>query len=381
MNKLYTYLLSAKIVMVLLLLSACGRGGKSTSISTQGEKLPMQHAEQIIISKQRDCTVVELKNPWKEGEILHTYVLVDKELPLPAQLPKGTLLRTPLTKMVIYSSVHCSLLNQLGAIENIAGVCDLNYIKLPIIHERQAAGELADMGDSMSPNIEKMIDLHPDAILLSPFENSGGYGRIEKLNIPLIECADYMETSPLGRAEWMLFYGLLVGKEEAAKELFTQVETNYQQLKTMAQQVTYRPTVMSDLKSSSTWYTAGGNSTTAKYYADAGADYLFKEDKRSGSLPTSFEVMFERGESADYWIIRYNQPANKSYKELKEDFAPYAGFKAYKERHIYGCNTHYIPFYEESPFRPDVILQEFIKIFHPTLLPHYELKYFSTLAE
>lgn len=381
MKRLYTYLLSAKIVMALLLLTACGGGSKSASNATPGRELPMQYAENLAIYEHEGYTLVQLRNPWNPNQQLHSYLLVDKNDPLPQTLPAGTIIRTPLTKLVVYSAVHCSLIEQLGAIEAIAGVCDLNYIKLATIHERHAAGLIKDLGDSMAPNIEQIIDLHPDAVWLSPFENSGGYGRIEKLKIPLVECADYMESSALGRAEWMRFFGLLLGKAPQAEAEFAGIAARYNELKTLTQEVAHRPTVMSDLKSSSTWYTPGGKSTVAQLYADAGANYLFKEDNRSGSLPVSFEMMFERAQHADYWIIKYNQAIDKTYRELKQDFAPYTGFKAYQERRVYGCNTHRIPFYEESPFRPDRYLEEFIKIFHPTLLPNYSLTYFSNLAE
>ncbi|MGL5981265.1 MAG: ABC transporter substrate-binding protein [Phocaeicola sp.] len=381
MKRHYPYLLSAKIVLIIFLLSACSNGGKKSTTSFEGEELPMHYAENLAIWEHESYTVAQLLNPWNRQQILHTYVLVDKNSPLPQQLPAGTLIRTPLTKIIVYSAVHCSLINQLGAIESIAGVCDLNYIKLPIIQERHAAGLIADMGEAMAPNIEKIIDLNPDAVWLSPFENSGGYGKIEKLNIPLIECADYMETSALGRAEWMRFFGLLLGKSPQAESTFEEVSHRYNELKNLANRVTKRPTVMSDLKSSSTWYTPGGKSTVAGLYADAGADYLFKEDQRSGSFHLSFELMYERGQHADFWIIKYNQAKDKTYSELKSDFGPYSAFKAYKERQIYGCNTNRIPFYEESPFHPDLHLKEFIKIFHPTLLPTYNLTYFSNLAE
>ena len=121
-----------------------------------------------------------------------------KKKSLPADLPEGTLVRTPLSKAVVYSSVHCGLLNQIGALKSIGGVCDLKYIKLQEVQDGCRTGSITDVGNGMNPDIEKIIDLHPDAIMLSPFENSGGYGRVEKLNIPIIECADYMENFGIG---------------------------------------------------------------------------------------------------------------------------------------------------------------------------------------
>lgn len=407
------------LMAALLLLSACSGGSNKASCllsggntqadntqacSAQADTLPLRYAENLSIIDYAGYSLVRLRNPWDTAKLLHTYILVDKSLPLPDGLPAGaTVVRTPLDRTLVYSAVHCSLLKELGALGNISGVCDLKYIRMPEIAEGHRNGTIADAGSSMDPDIERIIDLHPDAILLSPFENSGGYGRVEKLDIPLIECADYMETSPLGRAEWMRFYGRLFGKQQQADSLFASVEQSYIALKEAAatlresavpqgkatvppKKVTDTPqsappTVMCDLKTSSTWYTPGGNSTIAKLYADACADYIFREDTHSGSLAYSFEAIFERGEQADFWLIRYNQPTDKTYSELKEEFAPYTGFRAFKERNIYGCNTGRVAFYEETPFHPDWFLKDLIKIFHPSMLEGYELKYYSKLAE
>ena len=217
-------LLSALIVTIVLLSSACGGGSKTSSIHEECDTLVFQYAENIQIIKHTSFTEVNLRNPWDTLKTLHTYLLVDKHQETPDHLPQGTVVRIPLEKSLIYSSVHCSLLNDLQSLSSIAGVCDLSYIRMPQIQKGCQTGEITDCGESMNPNIEKIIDLSPDAILLSPFENSGGYGRIEKLNIPIIECADYMETSPLGRAEWMRFFGILTGKEKVANDLFLQIE-------------------------------------------------------------------------------------------------------------------------------------------------------------
>ncbi|WP_462355710.1 ABC transporter substrate-binding protein [Phocaeicola coprophilus] len=375
-------LLSAYIVTWVLLLSACGGGSKTSSLQAEGDTVRMKYSSLLQIVKHADYTVVTIRNPWDTLKVLHTYLLADREKPLPEHLPKGTVVRTPLQKSVIYSSVHCSLWSELDELKGIGGVCGLEYIKLPQIQEGCRNGSIVNVGNSMNPDIERIIDLRPDAILLSPFENSGGYGRVGKLNIPIIECADYMETSALGRAEWMRLYGLLLGKEAQADSLFAGIEKEYL---TLTQQVKSqnlkRPTVISEMKNSSAWYIPGGNSTMGRLYQDAGADYVFASLSNSGSVPLAFETVFDRGGNADIWLIKYNQPQDKTYSELERDYAPYARFKAFQDRKVYGCNTNHVPFYEESPFHPELLLKDLIKIFHPELLPDYDLKYFSNLAE
>lgn len=375
-------LLSAYIVTWVLLLSACGGGSKTSSLQAEGDTVRMKYSSLLQIVKHADYTVVTIRNPWDTLKVLHTYLLADREKPLPEHLPEGTVVRTPLQKSVIYSSVHCSLWSELDELKGIGGVCGLEYIKLPQIQEGCRNGSIVNVGNSMNPDIERIIDLRPDAILLSPFENSGGYGRVGKLNIPIIECADYMETSALGRAEWMRLYGLLLGKEAQADSLFAGIEKEYL---TLTQQVKSqnlkRPMVISEMKNSSAWYIPGGNSTMGRLYQDAGADYVFASLSNSGSVPLAFETVFDRGGNADIWLIKYNQPQDKTYSELERDYAPYARFKAFQDRKVYGCNTNHVPFYEESPFHPELLLKDLIKIFHPELLPDYDLKYFSNLAE
>ena len=365
-----------------LLLFSCKDGGKTASfLGEGGDTLDLRYAENLKIVSYDGYRVATLRNPWDTLEILHTYVLVGRDEPLPDSLPQGTVVRVPLQKAVIYSSVHCGLMEELGALSAVGGVCDLRYIDLPYVKEGCRTGRIADLGSGMNPDIEKLMALHPDAVMLSPFENSGGYGRLGKLDIPIIECADYMETSSLGRAEWMRFYGLLFGEAQKADSLFAEVEKNYNELKALVAPLSSAPSVISELKNGSAWYVPGGKSTSARIYADAGANYVFANDEHSGSVPLAFETVFDKGQNADFWLIKYNQAIDKTYKELEQDYAPYTGFRAFKERNIYGCNTGKVDFYEDSPFHPDRLLKDLIKIFHPTLLEGYELKYFTKLAE
>lgn len=376
-------ILSANIVTFVLLLSACSGSGSKTSvhIDEKADTLHFKYASNIKALKYKDFTKVELRNPWDTLKILHTYILTDKSLPMPDNLPEGTIVKTPLSKTLIYSSVHCSVLNELGVSQSIAGVCDLNYINLPFIKERKERNLLTDCGSSLNPDIERIIDLNPDAILLSPFENSGGYGRIEKLNIPIIECADYVETTPLGRAEWIKFFGLLTGKEDEANKLFSEIENNYNSLKAKAEMTENRPTVITEMKYNSAWYVPGGQSTIARLLADAGADYIFKDTKGSGSIPLSFETVLDKGHDADFWFIKYNQKTDKTYSEIASDYAPYCNFAAWKNRKIYACNTAYINYYEDSPFHPEKLLKNLISIFHPSIVDDNYNPYYTPLKQ
>ena len=366
------------------LLLALGVGCKSKHSASAEDALSalrMEYAGRIRIDSSEHYILVRVQNPWDTARILHTYVLVGRETELPVGLPEGALVRTPVEKALVYSSVHCGLLSELGAIARIGGICDLQYIEIPEIQNRCASGRMVDAGNSMNPDIEKIIDFHPDAILLSPFENSGGYGRIEKLGIPIIECADYMETSPLGRSEWMRFFGLLFGKRRQADSLFTAVRADYLQLCDLVKSVNQRPTVISELKSGSAWYVPGGKSTTGRLYQDAGATYMWAEDEHSGSIPLSFETVFDRGQDADFWLFKYNRQQDKTLTELKSDYASYAGFRAFQTGQVYGCNSGQVPFYTETPFHPERLLEDLIRIFHPGVLPAGECRYFKRLEK
>lgn len=371
---------SGNVLFLLLLLLCVGCKTKDRSQSDKsGATVAMRYAEQIQIDSCDGYWSVRVRNPWDTAKILHTYILVEQGRELPDNLPSGTLVRTPLRKSLIYSSVHCSLLVELDALDCIGGVCDLQYIYHPAVRTRCAEGRIVDAGNAMSPDLEKVIDLHPDAVLLSPFENSGGYGRIEKLGIPIIECADYMETSPLGRAEWMRFFGLLFGRKQQADSLFAEVEKRYASLKSLVDTVSVRPTVLSELRNGSAWYTPGGHSTIGRLYADAGAAYVWADDTRSGSVPLSFETVFDRGRNADFWLFKYNETVDKTLTSLRAEYAPYAGFRAFQTGRVFACNTGKVPFYEETPFRPDWLFKDLILVFHPECLPGETARYFKQL--
>ncbi len=336
-------------------------------------------ASLLSIEREEGYTKVVVKDPWSKGGILHTYLLVPQGNKIPESLPEGTLVRTPLRKMVVYSSVHASLMNELGCANQIKGVCDADYMLLPFIQEGLKQGRVMDLGNSMDPDMERISLLKPDAILLSPYEHHGGYGKLDKLGIPLIECADYMETSPLGRAEWIKFYGLLTGKEDTADSIYAQTKASYDSLKDIVEKTSSHPVLLPERPLSGVWYVPGSESTLGIMYKDAGADYPFEENNQSGSVSQSLEQVFLKAGNADVWILKYGSEKYLTYNDLLKENAGYARIKAFKDRKVYGCNTLHTRFYEETPFHPDFLLRDLIKILHPSLLPDYTLRYYAPL--
>lgn len=342
-------------------------GGENRPAGEDGDTLRLGYAQRLSVVCYDGYTCVQLADPWNEGKVLHTYLLVPKDQELPAHLPEGTVVRTPLRRAVVSTSVHCGLIASFGAAESIAGVCDRQYMHLPFGSEGCERGTIADCGSALSPALEQIVEVDPDAIFLSPFQNSGGYGRLEKLNIPIIETADYMETSPLARAEWMRFYGLLFGQEQTADSIFRSVEKEYLRLRDLAKTAESHPSVLMDKQTGSVWYVPGGNSTMGRLITDAYSCYPWADDTHSGSLELPFEGVMGKAADADIWFFRYNAPADITRQQLLSEHRGYDQFRAYQSGQVYGCNTATSTFYEETPFAPQRLLRDFITILHPEL--------------
>lgn len=253
---------------------------------------------------------------------------------------------------------------ELGVAGHIAGVCEPEYIFDPTIHAMIDESLIADCGSGMYPNIEKILEISPDAIFVSPFEGNG-YAQLEKLGIPLIQCADYMETSPLGRAEWIRFYGRLFGAENKADSLFNVIRDRYESLAGLASDFHDNPKVMLDTRSGSAWYTAGGMSTIGIMLADAGADYAFADMSGSGSIPLAFESVYEKAQDSDIWFLKNSTSGNLTYGQLEKDFSGYSRFLPFQNRKIWVCDVYRTPYFEETAFHPELLLNDFIAIIHP----------------
>ena len=406
MKKQYILLCGATVA---LLMAAC-QGGKTAAADAEaGDTLEMKYAKLLTIVKHGDGEEASdeaegvdyqyaetiIANPWKAGTMLHRYILIpkgkegDKTVAMLAKRRSTgarcttDTVRTPVERSAVFIAPHCQLMYELGCPQAIRGVCDLNYINIPDVKKRaalsgntSAQNPIVDCGSSMAPDIERIIALNPEAILLSPFENSGGYGKLDKLHIPIIEAADYMESSPLGRAEWMKFYGMLFGNEEGksngisgscepkADSLFAEIEKEYLSLK--AQAAGYRKglSILTERKTGNVWYVPGGQSTIGILLKDANARYIFEDDQHSGSLAMSPEQILAKGKQVDVWAFKYFGGAPLSQAQLLQEYDGYKALAAFSRGNIYQVDTSTVPYFELTSFHPELLLREFIILAH-----------------
>lgn len=356
----------------LFLLFACDRYG-----SVDGDIVEMKYSSLLEITDCEGYSVADIKNPWGKG-LLKRYLLVPKDSMVPSNIPSGVILRTPLERCIVFSGVHAALIDELEVSSAIAGVCDKEYLYSSAVKNGLASGNIIDCGSSLNVNAETVVQITPDAIFVLPFEN-GGYGKLDNMPFPLVECADYMETSPLGCAEWVRFYGRLFGNPQKGDSIFNAVCSEYENICEKVATLKERPRLMCELKSSSAWYVPGGKSTMGIMYNDAGADYIFSKFGNNGSVPLSYEVVLDRAADADIWLFKYNSEYNKTRASLLSEFVGYSHFKAFKEGHVYACNTRRNNLFEDASFHPERLLKELVALFHPVLFPGYKAIYYERI--
>lgn len=365
--------------MLLLLVSCSGRRA-STNLSHN--TIELKYAKGLKIEKGQDYSIVSIINPWDTTLLLQKYILVDSLTNL-SNVPMGTIIKVPIKNIAVYSSVHISILEMLGKINDVSGICEVQYIDSDFIKNKVKIGDIADLGESTSPNIEKIIDSGTEYVISSPFKDMG-YGGVDKLGIPIIEAADYMENHPLGRAEWIKFFGLLADKDSIANAIFNKTELEYLLLKDSVNDYIFKnnltkPTLLTEMKYGAHWFVSAGESCMGKMFADAGCDYIFSYLPGQGSSPFSFEEVLDKGIAADFWLIKYNSSVDLTYSSLESSFSLYSQFDAFKNKKIYGCNTGKISFYEEYPMNPQYLLKDLINTFYPNLFNNYTPRYFKPL--
>lgn len=367
------------VVMVLFVFTACGgeKNGKKGGGIASEESMELRYSQLLKITECDGYTKVEVRGDKDSATPLATYILVPRGSSAPSNLPEGEVLEVPLKNVVAYTSVHASLLKELGSIDVVKGVADAAYFKIPEIKKGLEDGSVADLGNSSSPSIERLIELSPEAVMISIYEGMNVQD-LSKQGVTYLKFTDNLERTPLGRAEWVKFMGLLVGKSHEAERIFSEVESRYNDLKRKAADVSVRPKVLVENMYEGVWYLPAGGSYMAVLLADSGADYPWSGTEGTGSLSLTFEEVFEKAGDADFWVLKTFGVCTP--ESLLAQDKRYAEFKPFIDGGVYCCDTSESMLFEEFPFHPDLLLADYIKIFHPELASEYQLRYFSPIG-
>ena len=294
-------------------------------------------------------------------------------------VPEGyTKVKVPIQRTICMTSLQLSNFTILDAHDVVKGLTGTKNLYNKDILARVKDGRIVKIGMEGNFDTELVLAANPDVIFISPSKR-GGYEAIKETGIMLVPHLGYQELDPLGQAEWIKFIGMFIGKEKEANEVFANIEQRYNDLKAKASAATTRPTVFSGEMHYGTWHAVGGKNYLAQIFRDAGANYVIQDEETAGEN-LEFEKMYALAANADYWRILNSFPGDFSYEALKSSEPRNELFKAYKERKVIYCNMKQQPYYEITPVQPDVLLKDFVAIFHPELVEaDYQPTYYKLL--
>ncbi|MBO5848414.1 MAG: ABC transporter substrate-binding protein [Bacteroidales bacterium] len=376
-----------KIILILFsaiyMMSSCDVVSKKSDISenTNDALNLVSYAENFEIYPLEIGYKLVIKYLSSQNE----YYLLNDTVSIPNNLTDKTIIRTPVKSAVAFSSTQWSVFQKLGEIDKVKGILESNYTKNEDILELVARGKITDVGMSTNVNAEKLINLHPDLILYTPYSGVD-FSHLGRLSgATMLSFPDYLESHPLGRAEWMKVIGLLCGKEEVTNKWFDDVVRRYESLSDKCSKIEDKPTVFSDLPFENQWYVPGGKSYIAKIFADAGGDYIWKDNESTGSLHIDAESVLLKAQQADFWRVINSYDTPFTYERLENENELYPLFKAFEEKQLLVCDVRETGYFEKSQYEPDILLADFIYHFHPELLTNewenYTPKYFKRLVK
>ncbi len=328
------------------------------------------YARGFHIEERNEWTRLTVFNPWAQAQnVSANYYLVDKEGVIADTLIGQNVIRTPVTRVVCLSTTHLAFLDALGVDEAVVGISGSRYVSGASYRKRLDAGMLPDVGYGQNLNYELMVSLHPDLVMIYGVgsEVTGNIQKLKELNIPVILVAEYLEETPLGKAEWIRFVGALFQKEPEAVDYFNRVKDEYGRLKQKLEGIQEKPKILVGSPYKDTWWVPGGNSYLANLIADAGGQYLGKENLSHESYAISFENALIWGNEADIWIHMGNMTsraeiiaADSRFGELNV-FVHGNIYNNIKRLGVHGGND----FWESGTVNPHRILNDLIAIFHP----------------
>ncbi|HIP27484.1 MAG TPA: ABC transporter substrate-binding protein [Flavobacteriaceae bacterium] len=363
---------------------------KKETNSSGKEKFPLvsntsniKYATGFEIEQHKGYKKLIIKSPYPKAEKSLIYVLLeDKNILAHTDFHNVKIIPIPIKKLVVTSTTHIPMLELLNQEQTLVGFPNTKYISSPKTRSLIKNGAVKELGKEQNINTELLLDLQPDLVIgFSLNSNNKMFTNIEKAGIPVILNGDWLEKTPLGRAEWIKFFGVLFNKEKQADSLFNHIEKEYLQAKKIALKAINKPKILSGAMYQDKWNLPAGDSYAAQFLKDANVNYPWLNSKGKGSLSLSFESVFDKAKDAQIWL---SPSFFNSYKQLSESSIHYTQFDAFKSKKVYNFvnkkgETGGVLYYELAPIQPHIVLKDIIKIVHPELLKNYTPIYLEEL--
>jgi len=352
------------------------------STSTAIETLQISYAKGFSIVDYGDYKVIEVNNPWPDAGKTFRYALVKDKANFKSDETFDAVVQVPIQNLIVTSTTHIPSLDMLGESDKLIAFPNLSYISSENIRKRINEGKITEIGNNESINTENVIDLQPDVMIgFAVTGNNKTYETLQRAGIPIVFNGDWTENHPLGKAEWIKFFGAFFDKNEEAAILFSEIETEYNTIKELAQTAKNTPTVLSGALWKDIWYLPEGKSWGAQFIADANGVYLWADSEGTGSIALNVETVLDKAQQADFWI---GPGQFGTYKQMEEAHKVYTELDAFKNKNIYSFSilkgeTGGVIYYELAPNRPDLVLKDLVKILHPELLLDHEFYFFRAL--
>lgn len=381
---LYNFIL----ITTLIAFASCSNQSREapvvTTMVSDVSPSSLKYATRFNTSQNSNYKVLYLFGNKESKDTTATFILYPKSQPKPNFGENVFYVATPVNNIACMSSVYAAMLCKLNLQDKIIAIDNVDYYNSKFITEGVASQKIKEIGKGPEISVEQTLVLNPDLLLMFGMGNpkKDVNEKILQAKILVAITLDHLEEHPLARAEWIKFIAVFFDKEKLADSLFSVTERNYLRLKLMTERIETKPTVLTEIKYADAWHVPGGNSFMAHFLADAGADYIWKNEKKSGSIPLNFEEVYIKAKDADFWLNLFINVNSK--KDLLAFDERYNLFKPYKTGNLFNNTKRvnakgYSDYYENGLCNPDELLKDFIKIFHPDLLPEHQLKYYKKI--
>jgi len=378
MNKLVIYLYL--VVSGFLLVNCTTKPQETSQTQTSDPLTTIQYAQHFSLHYEKNYKVVQVKKAFSGSNQGFTYVLLPEGVQKPAKYSQAQVIRIPAKKIALTSTPPLAYLQWMNAYDRIAAVDKPQYVYDPVLQKILKENNIPAIGSSKNLNSEVVMNLQPDVLMTSGVSQAafGKYEQLIKVGIPVMVNSGWLETHPLGRLEWVKLMAALTNQEAVVNTKFDKVVKQYQQVKQLAAKAKTRPSVFKGLLFKNTWYANGGRSYLAQLIADAGGTYSWKNDPKTDLLTLDFEVVYPIGLASNYWLHPGRQIRTKA-NLLKQDVR-YKAFKSFQDNQIYNNNLRQSAqgandYWQSGITHPHIVLKDLVKIFHPDLLPDYEMVY------